>query len=128
MIPPHRVLRSVLVNTITLEQLFQKYAIAHCRLLKMTAHGATYTALESFDRRGAIDLLCGEIDLRECSKAKLKMISWQIARQHFWRTIAQSTEGGEHSWTQQLPREGEFCIPVPLADISPGVGRGREVA
>mgnify|MGYP001160591710 CR=1 FL=1 len=128
MIPPHRVLRSGLVNTITLEQLFQKYAIAHCRLLKMTAHGATYTALESFDRRGAIDLLCGEIDLRECSKAKLKMISWQIARQHFWRTIAQSTEGGEHSWTQQLPREGEFCIPVPLADISPGVGRGREVA
>ena len=128
MIPPHFVLRSVLVDTITLEQLFQNYAIAHCRLLKMTALGAAYIALESFKRKGAIDLLCGEIDLRECSKAKLKMISWQIARQHFWRTIAKSTDAGAHSWTQQLPREGEFGVPVPLANISPGVGRGKDVA
>jgi FkbM family methyltransferase len=127
MILPHRVLRSVLVDTITLEQLFRKHAIAHCRLLKMTALGATYTALESFDKKGAIDLLCGEIDLRECSKAKLKMISWQIARQHFWRTIEKTTEGGGHSWVQQLPREGEFCIPVPSANISPEAGV-REVA
>jgi FkbM family methyltransferase len=127
LIPPHWVLRSVLVDTITLEQLFQKYAISHCRLLKVTALGSTYAALESFKRKGAIDLLCGEIDLRECSLAKLKMISWQIARQHFWRTIAKSAAGGAHSWTQQLPREVEFT-PVSLANISSGVGRDREVA
>lgn len=128
MIPPHRVLRSALVDTITLEGLFQKFSIAHCRLLKVTALGSTYTALESFKRKGAIDVLCGEIDLRECSKAKLKMVSWQIARQHFWRTLAKMTEGGEHSWTQQLPREGEFYIPVPSANTSPGVSGAREVA
>ena len=94
----------------------------------MTALGAAYTALESFKRKGAIDLLCGEIDLRECSKAKLKMISWQIARQHFWRTIDKMADGGAHSWTQQLPCGREFGIPVSLTDISSGVGRDREVA
>ncbi|MBA3754155.1 MAG: FkbM family methyltransferase [Nitrospira sp.] len=113
MIESQRVLRSAVVDTITFEELFKTFNISHCRLVKLSALGATCTALESFKRRGAIDLLCGEIDLRECSKAKLEMISWQIARQHFWRTIETSAHGRGHSWMQQLPRRGEFCVKAP---------------
>jgi FkbM family methyltransferase len=116
MIDPHRVLRSAVVDTITLEELFEKFDIPHCRLLKMTALGVTCTALESFTRKGSVDLICGEVDLRECSKAKLEMISWQIARQHFWRILETPAQGGGHSWIQQLPRRGEFYAPVPAGE------------
>jgi FkbM family methyltransferase len=110
-------IRAELVETITLDGLFEKFNISHCRLLKMTALGAAYAALEAFRKRGSIDLLCGEIDLRECSKAKLQMISWQIARQHFWRTITRTTNGDQHTWIHELPRKGEFCVPVPCAQV-----------
>jgi FkbM family methyltransferase len=108
-------IRTQLVETITLEALFEKFGISHCRLLKMTALGATYTALEAFRKSASIDMLCGEIDLRECSKAKLQMISWQIARQHFWRTITRTTNGDQHAWIQQLPRKCESYVPMPSA-------------
>ncbi|MCC2642053.1 MAG: putative Glycosyl transferase, group 1 [Nitrospira sp.] len=124
MISSQRVLRSGLVDTITLEGLFRKFDIVHCRLLKVTALGATHRALESFQRRGSIDLLCGEIDLRECSKARLEMISWQIARQHFWRTIPKPSEGGSNSWMQQLPRNIESLVP----SLTPGGGLGSVVS
>jgi FkbM family methyltransferase len=121
-------IRTHLVETTTLEVLFEKFAISHCRLLKMTALGATYTALEAFKRRSSIDMLCGEIDLRECSKAKLQMISWQIARQHFWRTVTRTTNGYQHAWFQQLPRKCESSVPIPSAqvpcDITPLCGAG----
>jgi FkbM family methyltransferase len=123
MVPPHRVLRGTLADTITLERLFQKCSIAHCRLLKVTAPGVSYTALEAFRKKGAIDLLCGEINLQECSKAKLKMVSWQIARQHFWRTIGSQHPGAEHAWTQQLPREGDFGSAAPSRTRMPEVDK-----
>jgi FkbM family methyltransferase len=128
MIEPQRVLRTELVNSITLVDLFAKLSIAHCRLLKMTALGATCTALESFKKRGSIDLVCGEIDLRECNKSRLEMISWQIARQHFWRTIASAAEGRGYSWMQQLPRKAEPCVPGASIRTSPEVSIVTEAA
>jgi FkbM family methyltransferase len=119
---PQRVLRTSLVESITLEGLFKEFDIAHCRILKVTALGATYKALERFTRKGSIDLVCGEVDLCECSKAKLEMVSWQIARQHFWRTISKPEEGGGDSWIQQLPHNCEISDfdrqPQALSPIS----------
>jgi hypothetical protein len=110
------------VESITLEGLFKEFDIAHCRILKVTALGATYKALERFTRKGSIDLVCGEVDLCECSKAKLEMVSWQIARQHFWRTISKPEEGGGDSWIQQLPHNCEISDfdrqPQALSPIS----------
>jgi FkbM family methyltransferase len=99
----HHVLSTVQVETVTLEQLFQEYKIRHCRLLKITAPGAVQETLNGFVRSGCVDLLCGEVDLRDCSRVQLEMASWRIARQHFWRMIAQRANGTVHSWIQQIP-------------------------
>ena len=56
------VLRTVQVETVTLEQLFQEYEIRHCRLMKITAPGAIHESLKGFTRSGCVDLLCGEVD------------------------------------------------------------------
>jgi FkbM family methyltransferase len=97
------ILRPVQVETMTLEQLFQEYQISHCRLLKITAPGAIHESLNGFTRSGCVDLLCGEVDLGDCSRVQLEMASWRIARQHFWRTIVWQANGTVHSWLQQTP-------------------------
>lgn len=99
----HHVLSTVQVETITLEQLFQEYKIRHCRLLKITALGAVQETLKGFTRSGYVDLLCGEVDLGDCSLVQLEMASWRIARQHFWRTIARQAHGTVHSRLHQMP-------------------------
>ena len=45
------ILRTVQVETVTLEQLFQKCQISHCRLLKITAPEAIHESLNGFTRR-----------------------------------------------------------------------------
>jgi FkbM family methyltransferase len=109
-----RFLRTVEVNTLTLEQLFQGYEIRHCRLLKMTAPGAIRESLHGFIRSGRVDLLCGEVDLEDCSRPKLEIASWRIARQHFWRTSAWQDNGTIYSWLHQMPTE----IDRPAAQTS----------
>jgi FkbM family methyltransferase len=99
----YHVLHTVQIETVTLEQLFQEYQISHCRLLKITAPGAIHESLNGFTRRGGVDLLCGEVDLGDCSRAQLEMASWRIARQHFWRTIVWQANETIHSWLQQIP-------------------------
>ena len=99
----HHVLSTVQVETVTLEQLFQEYEISHCRLLKITAPGAIHESLNGFMRSGCVDLLCGEVDLGDCSRVQLEMASWRIARQHFWRMIARQANRTVHSWIQQIP-------------------------
>lgn len=103
----HHVLSIVQIETVTLEQLFREYQIAHCRLLKITAPGAIKESLNGFMRSGCVDLLCGEVDLGDCSRVQLEMASWRIARQHFWRTIVRQANGTAHSWLQQIPTEIE---------------------
>ena len=103
MVSTHRVLRTTQVESVPLEQLFQKYAIRHCRLLKITALGAIQEILQGFTRSGCVDLLCGEADLADCSRAQLEMASWRIARQHGWRMIARQANGTVYSWLHQLP-------------------------
>ena len=112
----HRLLQTVEVESVTLEQLFEEYEIGHCRLLKITAQGAVHESLKGFTRSGCVDLLCGEADLGDCSRVKLEMASWRIARQHFWRTFARQANGTVHFWIQELPREcGYRCPPVARA-------------
>ncbi len=96
-------LRTVQVESITLDQLFQEYAIRHCRVLKMTAPGAIQDILQGFTRSGCVDLLCGEVDFTDCSRVRLEMASWRIARQHFWRTIHRHAHGAVHAWIHQPP-------------------------
>ena len=66
---------TVQVGTVTLEQLFEAYEIRHCRLMKITAPGAIRESLIGFRRRGCVDFLCGEADLEDCSRVKLK---WRV--------------------------------------------------
>jgi FkbM family methyltransferase len=98
------VLRTVQVESMTLDQLFQKYGIEHCRLLKMNTPGALRESLQSFTIKGCVDLLCGEADLVDCSRVQLEVASWRIARQHFWRTIDRQTNPPVYSWIHQAPR------------------------
>ncbi|MBA2409200.1 MAG: FkbM family methyltransferase [Gammaproteobacteria bacterium] len=102
-----RFLQTVPVESVTLEQLFQEYDISYCRLLKINAPGAVRGSLKAFTRSGCVDLLCGEVNLEDCSRAKLEMASWTIARQHFWRTVTRQPDGPVYSWIQQLPTEIE---------------------
>jgi tRNA A58 N-methylase Trm61 len=95
--------RSARPDTVTLEQLFRENGIQHCRVLKITAPGAVQETLKGFTRSGCVDLLCGEVDLRDCSQANLEVASWRIARQHFWRTIDRGTLGTMYSWLHQMP-------------------------
>lgn len=96
-------LRTVQVETMTLEQLFQEFEIRHCRLMKITATGAIHESLSGFIRSGCVDLLCGEVDFQECSRAGLEMASWRIARQYFWRATDQQTQGTPRPWVHQTP-------------------------
>jgi FkbM family methyltransferase len=96
-------LHTALVDTITLEQLWQECGIGHCRLLKIIAPGAVDESLGGFMRYGCVDLLCGEVDLEDCNRVKLEYASWRIARQHFWRTISQQANGIVYSWPHRIP-------------------------
>jgi FkbM family methyltransferase len=98
-----RVLRTIEVKSLTLEQLFQEYKIRHCRLLKISAPGAILETLKGFTRSGFVDLLCGEVDLEECSRSKLELESRRIARQHFWRTFSLQANEIFYSWLHQMP-------------------------
>lgn len=111
MAPPHRYLRTMLVESLTLEELFQQYDIHHCRLMKVTALGAVQESLKSFNRGGCVDFLCGEADFRDCSRVQLESASWRIARQHFWRTYARQGNRTIHSWIHHLPNEYEYRCP-----------------
>ena len=53
--------------------------------------------------QGAVDLLCGEVDLADCTQTKLEMASWRIARQYFWRTISRQANRTDYAWLQQSP-------------------------
>ena len=88
----HHVLNTVQVETVTLEQLFQEYQISHCRLLKITAPGAIHGSLNGFTRSGCVDLLCGEVDLGDCSRVQLEMASWRIARPAFLENDCPASE------------------------------------
>ena len=99
----HNVLSLVEVEAVTLDQLIQEYQISHCRLLKITAPGAIQKSLNGFTRSGYVDLLCGEVDLEDCSRVHLEVASWRIARQHFWRTSARQANRTVHSWIHQVP-------------------------
>ncbi|MEP6891902.1 MAG: FkbM family methyltransferase, partial [Nitrospirota bacterium] len=110
------VLSTASVATITLEQLFQEYAIRHCRLLKITATGVIHKVLNGFTRRGCVDLLCGEVDLGDCSRVQLEMASWRIARQHFWQTIVRQANGTVHSRLHKMPTGIHDSDRRPLAN------------
>lgn len=90
--------RLVPVETVTLEEVFRKFDIGHCRVLKMTAAGAIRESLHAFRRDRCVDLICGEVDLRDCSKAHLEAVSWRVARQHFWRTSVPQRDRIVSSW------------------------------
>jgi FkbM family methyltransferase len=96
-------LSSVEVDTLTLDQLFEDYGISHCRLLKITAPGAVKGSLRGFTKSRSVDLLCGEVDLRDCSQIQLELASWRIARQHFWRMVA-GNGSNMHRWIHHTAR------------------------
>ena len=102
-----RLLRTVDVETITLNGLFDEYDIRHCRLLKITAPGGIRESLSAFSRDACVDLLCGEVDLGDCSRAQLEMLSWRIARQHFWRIAQPPATPRAASCIQRMPSEIE---------------------
>jgi polysaccharide biosynthesis protein PslF len=102
-----RLLRTVQVESVTLEQIFQEYEIRYCRLLKMTVLGAIKESLSSFTRSGCVDLLCGEADFADCSRVQLETASWRIARQHFWRTATRNADRTVYSWIHQMPTDLE---------------------
>jgi FkbM family methyltransferase len=91
------------VATVTLEALFDRHKIRHCRLLKITAPGSVVDILEQFKRRGCVDLLCGEADFEDGSRAKLEMVGWSVARQLFLRTGQRQAAANVVPWIHQLP-------------------------
>jgi FkbM family methyltransferase len=95
--------RLLSVETLTLEDLFREFAIRHCRVLKMTAPGVIRQSLHALRRDHCIDLVCGAVDLRDCSKAHLEAASWRIARQHFWRTSVPQRDRIVSSWIHDMP-------------------------
>jgi len=121
-------LRTVEVESVTLEQLFEEYEIRHCRLLKITAPGAVREALGGLTRPATVDLLCGEADVADCSRAKLEMASWRIARQHFWRTISRKVNGTMYSWIHQIPAEIEQLAAQTSSSVNINeAGDGKDV-
>ena len=101
-------LRTMEVESVTLEKLFHNHEIQYCRLLKIETRGGVWDILKGFDRSGCVDLLCGEVDSEECSRAKLEMASWRIARQHFWRIRGGQAGANTMSWIQQIPNRCEI--------------------
>ncbi len=108
-------LKKVLIESLTLEQLFSEHSIEYCRLLKMHAEGAVDESLAAFTRRGCVDLLCGQADLTDCSRVRLESASWRIARQHFWRIHNSGVDGGAWSWMHQMPTKMECPPPESTA-------------
>src|SRR5262249_21925952 len=102
-------LRTAEVESVTLDGLFHKYKIRHCRLLKITTPGGVWDILKGFNRSGCVDLLCGEADSQDCSRAKLEMVSWRIARHHFWR-IQERQAANTMPWIHQLPTGCEMLV------------------
>jgi glycosyltransferase EpsH len=98
-----RLLRPVETETVTLDQLFEEHDLQRCRLLKITAPGAVREVLDSLSGSERVDLLCGEAMLDDCSRARLEMASWRVARQFFWRTVSRMGEDAVHSWAHQMP-------------------------
>jgi FkbM family methyltransferase len=95
--------RTMPVQTVTLDRLFQEHGIRHCRLLKISAPDVIREALEGLTRTGCVDLVCGEVNLEDCSEARVEAASWRIARQHFWRIIGRRADGRLRSWIHQSP-------------------------
>jgi FkbM family methyltransferase len=106
-------MRTAEVESVTLEELFHKHDIRHCRLLKITAPGSVLDILKQFGLSRCVDLLCGEVDSEDCSLAKLEIVSWGIARQHFWRIRDRQVAVNTVPWIQQLPTGCEY----PLSDL-----------
>jgi FkbM family methyltransferase len=109
------------VVSVTLEALFDKLEIRHCRLLKITAPGSVLDILKQFKGRDCIDLLCGEADSEDGSRAKLEVVGWSIARQHFLWIHDRQAAADAVPWIRQLPTgcedpraESKPRQPVPL--------------
>lgn len=114
----YHLLRTVEVETTTLEQLFEEYKISHCRLLKFTAPGAVGESLNGFSRSGAVDFLCGEAHLSDCSRVRLEAASWRIARQHFWRIVDHHNRKPGRAWIHHIPGPLEQ-VPETLPPLEP---------
>jgi FkbM family methyltransferase len=112
MAPMKHKLRTMQVESVTMEDLFREYEIRHCRLLKMSALGVVLESLKGLARNGCVDLLCGEANLEECSRSELELESRRIARQHFWRTVSWQAKKNIHPWIHQMPTEMEQ-LPSP---------------
>jgi FkbM family methyltransferase len=93
-------LRTSEVESVTLEELFHK----------ITAPGSVLEILKGFERSRCVDLLCGEVDSEDCSRAKLEIASWRIARQHFWRIRDKQAAANTVPWIQQLPTGCEYPL------------------
>jgi len=91
------------VTSVTLEALFDSYEIRHCRMLKITAPGCVLDILKQFKRHGCVDLLCGEADFEDVSAARLEMLGWSIARQHFFRIRHRQAPADNIRWIHELP-------------------------
>jgi FkbM family methyltransferase len=112
----------------TIGQLCSDYGIGHLRILKIEAWGAVKDVLETLPDDIPIDYLCGEVDLRDCSKATLEVTSARRARHFFWRMMAEPDQAP--SWSlHQLPEGLEPAAPaadpaaasrVPATDPGPG--------
>jgi FkbM family methyltransferase len=117
-------LRIAEVESVTLDGLFHKYKIRHCRLLKITIPGGVWDILKAFNRSGCVDLLCGEADSHDCSRVKLEMASRRIARHHFWRIWEKQAAADVVPWIHQLPTGCEDPLselegrPVPLTHLA----------
>jgi len=123
-------LRVAKVASLTLAELFDKYEIRHCRLLKITAPGSVLDILKGFNRSGCVDLLCGEADVDDGSRVKLEVASWSIARQHFWRLRDRHSADRPGAtkrvpWLHQLPTGCEDPTPDSKTLIRPSGDSSR---
>lgn len=114
-----RTLRTAAVETISLERFFQEHEIRHCRLLKITAPGVVRASLHAFRRTGCVDLLCGEADSEDCTRAQLEFASWRIARQYFWRTTSRGGSGTVNACLHRLPEAIEPVAPSRVTSSFP---------
>jgi glycosyltransferase EpsH len=105
---PRRAVHTSRVDTTTLEELFLDHEVSHCRVLKLTAPGAVGDSLGAFTLDDRVDLLCGEVDLSDCTRGRLEVMSQRIARQFFWRTISRSGVWERRSWLHRAPAPDEW--------------------
>lgn len=118
---PRRAVHATPVDTMTLEELFVDHEVSHCRVLKLTALGAVGESLRAFSLDGRVDLLCGEVDLSDCTRGRLEVLSWRIARQFFWRTIGGSRDRERRSWLHHAPDSDEWRgLQHDAAPVRPG--------